>query len=661
MNQVMNSILSRLNGVKPCGNGWKALCPAHDDQKQSLHVSEGKDGRVLIHCHAGCSVNNICRALGIDLGDLFPPKPKVYAGGKSPVVATYDYRDTNGKLLFQVCRTADKRFFQRRPDGKGGWLNGLGGIQPVLYRLPEVLQALKQGETIFIPEGEKDVDNLARLGLAATCNPMGAGKWRDHYSEHLKGAKAVILPDNDEPGRKHAQQVAQSLYGKAVSVRVLELPELAEKGDVSDWLTAGGTKDELLRLAAECPEWRPGPKVIPSIINLADVEPEDVDFFWKPYIPKGKLTILEGDPGLGKTFLALNLCAAATNGWPLPGQDGKPEFVTEPSTVLFMTAEDGLADTIVPRLEKMGADRSKVYCLTGWREAEEAEEKAFTLRDIGALREALEQVKPALVVIDPLQGYLGPVDMHRANETRPLLSGLGKLAEEYNCAVIAIRHLSKTGGGKAIYRGLGSIDFTAAARSILLVGEKSSTGEKAMVHTKSSCAEKGVTQGFTITELDGFMWAGVSSCTAEDLLAIPEKDEKETETPALDEAVEFFLGILGNGEKVPCKEIREKWKEVGITDKTARRAREKLGIKFLYGKNGKPNCWYLPDEYLAHTKEHEQDTLGNDVAHTNTDGQDGQDTKTPIESAFGYVAHVAHAQSDGQDTLEYDDIAEGLF
>jgi 5S rRNA maturation endonuclease (ribonuclease M5) len=256
MNQVMNSILSRLNGVKPCGNGWKALCPAHDDQKQSLHVSEGKDGRVLIHCHAGCSVNNICQALGIDLGDLFPPKPKVYAGGKSPVIATYDYRDTNGKLLFQVCRTADKRFFQRRPDGKGGWLNGLGGIQPVLYRLPEVLQALKQGETIFIPEGEKDVDNLARLGLAATCNPMGAGKWRDHYSNWLKGANVVILPDNDEPGRKHAQQVAQSLYGKAASVKVLELPGLPAKGDVSDWLEAGHTKEELMRLAEETPDWR---------------------------------------------------------------------------------------------------------------------------------------------------------------------------------------------------------------------------------------------------------------------------------------------------------------------------------------------------------------------------------------------------------------------
>ena len=256
MNQVMNSILSRLNGVKPCGNGWKALCPAHDDQKQSLHVSEGKDGRILAYCHAGCSINDICQALGIELKDLFPQKPKVYAGGKSPIVATYDYRAANGKLLFQVCRTADKRFFQRRPDGKGGWLNGLGDVKPVLYRLPEVLQALKQGETIFIPEGEKDVDNMARVGLAATCNPMGAGKWRDHYSNWLKGANVVILPDNDEPGRKHAQQVAQSLYGKAASVKVLELPGLPAKGDVSDWLEAGHTKEELMRLAEETPDWR---------------------------------------------------------------------------------------------------------------------------------------------------------------------------------------------------------------------------------------------------------------------------------------------------------------------------------------------------------------------------------------------------------------------
>jgi hypothetical protein len=256
MNPVLQNVLSRLRGVRKDGKGWKALCPAHDDRKPSLKVDEAEDGKVLLKCFAGCGTEDIIAAIGLKMSDLYPePKQRPVDPGR--VVATYDYRDASGKLLFQVCRTADKRFFQRRPDGKGGWINGLGDVKPVLYRLPEVLQAVKQGETIFIPEGEKDVDNLARLGLAATCNPMGAGKWRDHYSEHLRGAKVVILLDNDEPGRKHAQQAAKSLYGKAASVKVLELPGLPEKGDISDWLAAGGTREELLELAAEAPEWEP--------------------------------------------------------------------------------------------------------------------------------------------------------------------------------------------------------------------------------------------------------------------------------------------------------------------------------------------------------------------------------------------------------------------
>jgi hypothetical protein len=255
MNQTLSNVLSRLKGVKPCGNGWKAHCPAHDDRRQSLHVSEGKDGRILIHCHAGCSVNDVCAAIGLTIKDLYPePERRRNQASPSEVIATYSYHDANGKLLFQVCRTADKRFFQRRPDGKGGWITGLGEVKPVLYRLPEVLEAVQRGDMVFIPEGEKDVDNLARLGLAATTSPMGAGKWRDYYSDWLKGANVVILPDNDEPGRKHAQQVANSLQGKAKSIKVLELPGLPAKGDVSDWLAAGGTKEELLRLAAEAPE-----------------------------------------------------------------------------------------------------------------------------------------------------------------------------------------------------------------------------------------------------------------------------------------------------------------------------------------------------------------------------------------------------------------------
>lgn len=258
MNPALINVLSRLKGIKPCGNGWKAHCPAHDDQRQSLHVSKGEDGRVLLYCHAGCSVDEVCAAIGLTVRDLYPePERKRKQAGPGEVTATYDYKDVNGKQLFQVCRTANKHFFQRRPNGKGGWINGLGDVKPVLYRLPELLQAVQRGETVFIPEGEKDVDNLARLGLVATTNPMGAGKWRPEYSDWLKGAKVIIIPDNDQPGRKHAQQVAQSLYGKVASVKVLELPGLPAKGDVSDWLAAGGTKEELLKLAAEAPEWEP--------------------------------------------------------------------------------------------------------------------------------------------------------------------------------------------------------------------------------------------------------------------------------------------------------------------------------------------------------------------------------------------------------------------
>lgn len=262
MNSALNNILSRLGDVREVSGGWQALCPAHDDREPSLFVSEGDDKRILLKCFAGCSVNEICNALKIEVKDLYPNKHKfkVHSGGRSPVVAAYDYQDINGNLLFQVCRTENKHFFQRRPNGQGGWVNGLHGVKPVLYRLPEVVQAVEQGETIFIPEGEKDCDNLVALGLTATCNPMGAGKWRNHYSGWFKGAEVVILPDNDGPGKKHAQQVAKSLHGKVTSVKILELPNLQDKGDVTDWLSGGGTREELLRLAQDTPKWEPEPE-----------------------------------------------------------------------------------------------------------------------------------------------------------------------------------------------------------------------------------------------------------------------------------------------------------------------------------------------------------------------------------------------------------------
>jgi putative DNA primase/helicase len=271
VNSALQNVLSRLKGVKKVSKGHEALCPAHNDTRTSLKVDAGEDGRVLLKCWAGCEVDDICRAIGLSVADLFPKKQKAWAGKKAPIVATYDYHDSQGNLLFQVYRTADKRFFQGRPDGKGGRVYGLDGVEPVPYRLPQVIQAVQAGGTVLIPEGEKDVNNLVELGLTATCNPMGAGKWRDRYSDYLSGASVVILPDNDEPGRRHAEEVARSLHGKATSVKVLELPNLPEKGDVSDWLEAGGTKEGLLLLAAQALEYEPPQRKVTVVENLTDL------------------------------------------------------------------------------------------------------------------------------------------------------------------------------------------------------------------------------------------------------------------------------------------------------------------------------------------------------------------------------------------------------
>lgn len=245
--ELLRNVLSRLEGVKPRADGhnWDALCPAHEDHRQSLSVGVGEDGRILLHCQRGCETAAIVGAVGMTMADLFAGEQK--ANGQPAIVAVYDYRDEAGCLLYQSVRYFPKDFRQRRPDGKGGWLWNLAGVSRVLYRLPELVNSPAE-DPVFVVEGEKDVERLRRLGLVATTNAMGAGKWRSDYNGALRGRKVFVLPDNDAPGKEHAEQVRRSLQGVAASVAVVALPGLAEKGDVSDWIAAGGTKDKLLAL-----------------------------------------------------------------------------------------------------------------------------------------------------------------------------------------------------------------------------------------------------------------------------------------------------------------------------------------------------------------------------------------------------------------------------
>lgn len=202
----LDDFLLLLRGVKKMSNQYMALCPGHHDRQRSLSVTQA-DGRILPHCFAGCQLSDILKPLGLESRDLLLDSNHKVKPELRVIEATYDYydyTDADGTLLFQVVRYRPKDFTQRRPDGKGGWIWSLGKAKRVLYYLPEVIQAIQDSHTIYIAEGEKDVGNLRKQGLFATCNPMGAGKWQDSYSDTLSRAKVVIIADKDTPGRNHA-------------------------------------------------------------------------------------------------------------------------------------------------------------------------------------------------------------------------------------------------------------------------------------------------------------------------------------------------------------------------------------------------------------------------------------------------------------------------
>lgn len=245
---TLDDFLDKLDNVRPAGNGFVAICPGHDDNETSLGITEGDDGRILLQCYAGCETAHVVEAMGLRLSDLFP---RTVRQDQLPE-AVYPYTDELGNPLFEAVRFPGKRFTQRHldpdnPDAKpDGYVYSLEGIRRVPFRLPELLKAVRDGKTIYVVEGEKDALRITReTGRFATCNPMGAGKWRDEYSTHFLGAKQVfIIQDRDDPGRRHAKKVAESL--KAVGIHV-EIWQAKVGKDISDHFDAGLQMEELAR------------------------------------------------------------------------------------------------------------------------------------------------------------------------------------------------------------------------------------------------------------------------------------------------------------------------------------------------------------------------------------------------------------------------------
>ena len=298
-----------------------------------------------------------------------------------------------------------------------------------------------------------------------------------------------------------------------------------------------------------------------KLINMQDIEVEAISWLWYPFIPYGKVTIIQGDPGEGKTTLVLQIIARLTRGESIIDDKEKP-----PINVIYQTAEDGLADTIKPRLLSADADCSKVLVI-------DDSDTPLTMRDV-RLEQAIVETNAKLVVLDPIQGFLGSdVDMHRANEIRPIMKHISVLAEKYKCAIILIGHMNKCSVGKSAYRGLGSIDFQAAARSVLIVGRIKDEPEiRVVCQTKSSLAPEAKAVAFRLDEETGFEWIGELDITADDLLSGTVKGTKKQA------AMDFLENLLAD-EQMLQKEIIELARQKGISDKTLRNAKDELKIK----------------------------------------------------------------------------------
>ena len=312
-----------------------------------------------------------------------------------------------------------------------------------------------------------------------------------------------------------------------------------------------------------------------ELIRMSDIQPEEVQWLWYPYIPLGKLTVIQGDPGEGKTTFVLAVIAALTKGEALPEREP-----LDPVNILYQTAEDGLADTIRPRLDALGADCSRVLVI-------DESKRELSLSD-ERIRQAMEKTRAKLLVLDPLQAYLGAeVDMHRANEVRPILKRLGAVAEQMGCAVVLIRHLNKMQGQKSGHRGMGSVDFQAAARSVLLVGRtKEDPQLRIVVPDKSSLAPEGESIAFALDPEQGFQWKGYCAYNAEELLG---GSTKQVQTKTI-QAEETLRNLLD--KPAPAEEILRRITAAGISERTLMTAKKNLGV--LSEKRGAQWFWRLP-------------------------------------------------------------------
>lgn len=639
----INEISAKLSG-KQTTDGYVCLCPAHNDRNPSLSITE-KDGKILVHCHAGCSQENVIQALkGLNLwlnketrADYLIPKQNINLGSKvieySAAITTETIELlSNDRMIspettkfFQLGQCLDRVTIPVQD--KNGIFTDIRRYKPVSHRkageakikpqkdgdgsaklfpqqtitwLQEAQKKISAGEPenvgnlgnleyqaaskfLVLCEGELDTLALISNGIPAITNTCGAGTWNDEFSKQLStlNIPIIVLMDNDSAGESGASKRIESLLENNIKVSSATWPLDRPSGhDVIDELKNYGVAS-LLEIINKAEDQS-------DIVFLDKVITEKVDWLFEPFIAVSKTSLLEGEPGIGKSFLSLYLASLVSVGGAHPLDE---ESIVPIGKVLLMSAEDGLGDTIKPRLEKMVSNLSQIF----------APKEIFTLDDKGfsRLEKLIEREKPILVIIDPLTPFLdGKKDINHSKDMRPFFKNLAKLAEKYSCAILVTRHLAKSKDFNGVSKGLGSIDIAAAVRSILQVTSDEGSNVKRVSHIKCNIAAKGKPFGYVL-ENNGFK-------IIKDLKDIESDEEDQSE---LERAVDFLKDALGE-EPVDANVIKIAAKDAGISSSTLNRAKKKIKIvsKKITG-DGKIQLWQwsLPAVTVHQDNQHIQD------------------------------------------------------
>jgi len=379
---------------------------------------------------------------------------------------------------------------------------------------------------------------------------------RQFLSERPDVERVFLCLDSDKAGEDACKRLA-GLLPDTVSVTRIQ-PCMKDWNDVLAHRAEIPNRNYFKSIVLKEPS---KPETV-KIIRMSDVELTPVDWLWKPYLPFGKLSVLQGNPGEGKTYFAMHLAAACTNGKLLPNMERM-----EPFNVIYQTAEDGLGDTVKPRLIEAGADLDRVLVI-------DDSDVQLTLSD-ERIEKAIIENNARLVIIDPIQAYLGAdVDMNRANEVRPIFMRLGQVAQRTGCAILLIGHLNKAAGMQSLQRGLGSIDIAAAVRSVMFIGKlKHDPTMRILTHEKSSLAPPGASLAFSLGDEGGFRWVGEYDITADEMLSGIEP-QRETKTQ---QAKDLICALLAGGKQMLSEDIDKAALERGIPGRTVRDAKRELG------------------------------------------------------------------------------------